>query len=82
MMRIPVMIGAFLSPLLFPFPLTVLLALVASLFFPPAGLLIGALVDALYYVPGSLPLGLIWGAVLTFVAFFVRRFMKARIIGG
>ncbi len=83
MIRIILIAAAFLSPFLFPYPATLILALVASLLLPPVGIMIGLLVDALYYTSGAswLPVGILTGAVLTLLGILVRRFVKTRIIG-
>jgi hypothetical protein len=82
MIRTVFIVCAFLSPLLFPFPLTVVFVFIASVFLPPVGLMIGALIDALYYTPGASfwPLGIVLGITFTVLGTLVRRFIKARII--
>lgn len=83
MIRAILVLAALLSPFLFPYPYTLLLSFIASLYVPPAALLSGIVTDLFYYVPAAgLPLGLIFGALLSVIALFVRRFIKARIIGG
>lgn len=75
---------AALSPFFFPYPATVLLSFAASLFFPYLALGIGILTDALYLAPNAafFPVATGIGAVTSLLAFFVRRFIKARIMGG
>lgn len=80
-LRWMVILAAFVAPFFFPFPFTLLLAFLASLFVPPVALGVGVLVDLLYYSSG-LPTGTVWGLGLFILGFFVRRFIKARIIGG
>mgnify|MGYP003421979206 CR=1 FL=1 len=86
MIRVVVVVAAIFSPFLFPYPATLLFSFAASLYFPLAGVLLGVLTDLLYYVPGasafSLPVGTISGALISGGALLVRRFVKARIIGG
>lgn len=74
---------AFISTILFPWPLTVLLTLGVSVYEPLVPLAIGIFADTLYYTPqaGVLPLFTIYGALLTIVAFFVRSRLKTSIIG-
>jgi len=77
-------IGAvFFSPFFFPYPFTLVLSFAASLFVPFVGILIGILTDVLYFVPhvDHIPLASLLGALVSVVAFFVRRFLKARIMG-
>ncbi len=73
----------FISTVLFPWPLSVLLALCASLFEPLVPLAAGLFADTLYYVPqaGVLPLFTLGGGALTIIAFFVRDRLKTSIIG-
>lgn len=80
-MRYIVFAFAVLSVFFFPFPLTVLLSFVASLYVPVAGLFIGAFADLLYYTPhaSAYPIALVLGAVVSLVAFIVRRFVRARV---
>ena len=81
MKRVPVFVFASLSPLLFPFPLTVIASFVASLLWVPFGLLMGIVTDILYWAPGGgLPVGTSIGVAVTLIAFLVRKFTKARIM--
>jgi hypothetical protein len=75
---------AFISVLLFPWPFTVLLVLVAAFFEPLVPLAIGIFADTLYYTPhaGAFPVLWLYGALLTGVAYFVRSRIKTSIIGG
>lgn len=83
-MKYSVALAAFFSPFVFPFPATILLSLAASIFFPPVALLAGLLTDFLYYTPGASawPVASTLGLFLSVLGLFVRRFLKARIIGG
>lgn len=73
----------FISAVLFPWPLMVILALVTSFFEPFVPLAVGLFADTLYYAPqaGALPLFTLYGALATGLAFFVRSRLKASIIG-
>lgn len=84
MIRILLTVIALIAPFLFPYPFTLVLSFAGALAFPVVGLLVGALVDLLYYVPhpGIYPLATFTGVFIFVAAFFVRRFVKARIIGG
>ena len=70
------------SVFLFPYPLTLVLSVIAGVFFPPMPLITGILVDLYYHVPGAamLPWGVVWGLVLSLLAVGAHRFVKARII--
>ncbi len=74
---------AFISTVLFPWPLTVLLTLGVSLYEPLVPLAIGIFADTLYYTPqvGVLPLFTIYGLIAAVIAFFVRSRLKTSIIG-
>jgi hypothetical protein len=81
MIRAILLVAAFVSIFLFPYPATFILSFIASLFFPPAALIAGIITDLVYFVPGAyaFPLGIVLGALLSLIAFFVRRFAKTRI---
>ncbi len=66
-------ITAFASAVLFPWPLTVLLALAASFFEPLAPLAVGLFADTLYYAPGagSLPVYTLYGLLVSGISLFV-----------
>lgn len=83
MMRPVLTLVALVSALLFPWPLTALLALSVSLFEPLVPLSAGLLTDTFYYAPssGGLPLFTLYGAVVTALAFFVRSRLSKGIIG-
>ncbi len=76
-------VATFVSVVLFPWPLSVLLALVASLFEPLVPLAAGLFADALYYAPsaGRMPVFALYGLALTLAAVFVRSRLRAGIIG-
>lgn len=71
------------SVLLFPWPLTVLLGIVAALFEPLVPLAAGILADTLFWTPqlGPIPLFAFFGAITTALAFFVRSRLETSIIG-
>ncbi len=73
----------FISAVLFPWPLTVALALLTSLFEPLIPLSIGLFADTLYYTPQSsvIPFFTFYGALVTALAFLVRSRLKTGIIG-
>lgn len=74
----------FISTVLSPWPLTVLLALAVSLFEPLVPLAAGLFADTLYYAPqsGIVPVFTLYGALATAAALFVRSRLKTGIIGG
>jgi len=78
-MRQSIIVLTFLSTILFPWPLTALLALLASSFEPLIPLSVGIFADTLYYVPHGtfLPAATLTGACVTVIAFFVRSRLKA-----
>lgn len=82
--RFALIVSALFSFFLFPYPYTLALAFVASIFVPWFALALGLLYDALFMIPheGSVPLASILGAVSSLLAHLVRRFVKARIMGG
>jgi hypothetical protein len=84
MMRGLLTMGTFISVVLFPWPLTVLFALVSACFEPLVPLAVGLFADTLYYLPreGVLPLFTLFGAGATVVAIFVRSRLSAGIIKG
>jgi hypothetical protein len=73
MMRGVLALSTFVSAILFPWPLTALLALVASVSEPLIPLAAGLFVDTLYYAPhaGMWPLFTLCGVAATAIAFFV-----------
>lgn len=75
--------SALISVVAFPFPYTIALVLVGSFFEPLLPLAIGLLADVLYYAPGMAiyPRYTIYGALLTGLVIFVRKQLRAGIIG-
>ncbi len=74
--------SAFFSPFFFPYPLTLLLSLIASAFVPWIAVVVGIMQDALFMIPyeGRIPTATLLGAGASVVALVVRRFVKARIM--
>ncbi len=74
MIRPYISISALTSLVLFPWPLTVALALAAAVVEPLVPLGIGILADTLYYSSQSYPVPLytLLGAVVSGIAYFVR----------
>lgn len=66
------------STIFFPWPLTALLAFVASFFEPLVPLAAGVFADTLYYSPaeGGFPIFSLYGLALTAGAVFVRSRMR------
>jgi len=83
MIRGTLTILTFISTVLFPWPFTAVLALIASISEPLTPLAVGLFADVLYYAPQAvaLPLFTFYGALATAIAFFVRSRLKASIIG-
>ena len=73
---------AFISTILFPWPLTAMLALAVSLFEPLVPLSIGLFADTLYYAPqsGTIPLFTVYGALATILGFVVRSRLNTSMI--
>jgi hypothetical protein len=72
--------AAILSAFLFPWPFVLLLAVAAAIYVPPIALFIGILYDVLYYgTPYSFPVASVLGLVVSILAFFARRFIRARV---
>lgn len=82
MARAALVAAALLSPLLFPYPLTLVLSFLAGLAFPPVPFVAGIIADALYFTPGAawFPAASAAGLALSVGAFFMQRFLKARIM--
>lgn len=76
-------LSALISTVLFPWPLTALLGIVAAIFEPLVPLAVGIFADTLYWSPqlGTIPLLTLCGALATILAFFVRSRLETRIIG-
>jgi len=82
MIRRLLTISTFISVVLFPWPLTALLAIITAFFEPLIPLAAGLFADTLYYVPqgGGLPLYTLFGVLATIIAFFVRSRLSTGII--
>lgn len=80
MIRVVLTILALIAPFVFPWPLTAVLALLASYFLPPVALLVGALMEFLYGV-GGVPYALIAGLLGSLFMYGVQKLVKARIMG-
>ena len=81
MMRGVLTVLTFVSAVLFPWPLTALLAATSALYVPLLPLSIGIFSDTLYYTPAvGLPLFTLGGTALTLIAFFVRSRLNTGII--
>lgn len=75
-------IATFVSIILFPWPLTALLAFSASFFEPLVPLSAGVFADTLYYSPQTgLPLFTLYGLIVSVVAVLVRRQMRTSTMG-
>lgn len=74
MIRGPLTLITGASLILFPWPLTLCLALVTSVYEPVVPLAIGLMADTLYSAPfsGILPLYTLYGGAITVLALFVR----------
>ena len=75
-------IATFVSAVLFPWPLTALLAVITSFFEPLVPLAAGLFVDTLYYVPhaGAFPVFTLYGLLVSGIAVLVRSQLRASII--
>lgn len=75
-------IGAFVSVVLFPWPLWTVVALMLGALDPIVPLAVGIFADALYYAPNLsvLPVFTLFGAVAAATSFFVRSRLKASIM--
>lgn len=80
MTRIALPVFAAIALFIFPAVVGGVCVFVSALGFPLSGVVLGLLWDALYYPGHGLPVGLIYGAIAGLVSFFVRRFIKARIM--
>ena len=81
-MRYAVLVLALAGPLLFPWPLVAVLAVLAAASFPLAPLGVGVIMDAFHYAPGAagIPLAVAAGLTATLIALAVRQFVKTSII--
>ncbi|HEC93841.1 MAG TPA: hypothetical protein ENI56_00490 [Candidatus Kaiserbacteria bacterium] len=78
MIYIAFFIGAILSPFLFPWQYTAVLAIISSWRYPFAALAIGIEFDILYMIPHGFffPVGTVAGVVVTTFMFFAKYIMK------
>ncbi len=76
-------LSTFVSVILFPWPLSVLLAIVASFFEPLVPIAAGIFADTLYWAPrtGALPTFTLYGLVVSAITVLVRSRLSAGIIG-
>ncbi len=83
MMRGTLTLATLASVIFFPWPLTVLLALVSAPFEPLVPLAAGLFADTLYYAPssGGFPVLTLFGAIATVAVFFVRSRLSAGSMG-
>jgi hypothetical protein len=82
MIRAALIIAGLLAPFFFPWKFSLLLAFALSLALPLGGIATGLVADALYYSPAfGLPWATIAAVIGALIAYGVRRFAKARIIG-
>ena len=72
----------FISVILFPWPLTILLALATSFFEPMVPLAVGVFADTLYYASGTggWPVYTLYGLAVSIIAAFVRSQLRASTI--
>ncbi|HEX5774978.1 MAG TPA: hypothetical protein VFY28_03410 [Candidatus Paceibacterota bacterium] len=83
MFRIALILLSVIAPLMFPWPLSLALLLLAALSFPAIALLGGVLMDVLYFAPGAalMPWGILAGIAGFVLATVMHDFMKTRIMG-
>ncbi|MDD3531165.1 MAG: hypothetical protein PHV99_01040 [Candidatus Pacebacteria bacterium] len=67
-------IASFVSAILFPWPLTIVLTFVTSFFEPLVPVAVGLFADTLYYAPssGSWPIATLSGLAVSIIAALVR----------
>lgn len=82
MIRIAVLLAAFVSLFCFPWPLTVFLTLSIAYDEPLVPLAVGMCADALYFaaVPGSYWTMTVCGALATIISYWVRKRVHTSII--
>lgn len=80
MMRAVILVATFLSLVWLPWPMTVVLMVVASISFPLSGIAFGILFDLLYAPAAGIPLGLLWGSAASIAGYAISRFIRERII--
>lgn len=82
MMRKAMIVLTFMSTVLFPWPLTAVLAVGLASVEPLIPLAVGVFADTLYFShQGTLPMATVYGALVSAVAFFVRSRLKTGIMG-
>lgn len=76
-------LSTFVSIILFPWPLSALLAVVTSFFEPLVPIAAGIFADTLYWAPGAgaLPTFTLYGLILSVITVLVRSRLSAGIIG-
>lgn len=82
MMRIALIVSAFLSLFLFPFSFSVAMAIAAAVVAPLTPLALGIFADLLYFAPRAsiVPLYTCLGALLALGAFGARKFFETSIV--
>ncbi|OGG64666.1 hypothetical protein A3J11_02875 [Candidatus Kaiserbacteria bacterium RIFCSPLOWO2_02_FULL_55_12] len=82
MMRAALTLLPFVSAIFFPWPFTVLLALISVRWEPLVPLAVGLFADTLYYVPSAalVPVFTLSGAAVTVIALFVRSRLRTSIM--
>ncbi len=78
-LRIGTILLALLAPFFFPYPVTLILSFVGGVIFSPLSIIVGVSLDLLYGT-SVLPVHTLIGCGIALVTFFVRRFIKARIM--
>jgi hypothetical protein len=73
-------VATLISVFVFPWPLTVVLALAAGLFWPPFTIIIGGLYDLVYAPSFGFPWWFAGSIVAAVVLHFVQQFLKTRIM--
>jgi hypothetical protein len=84
MIRVVIIIVACISLFWLPWPLSIVLLVLAAVYDPLAATGLGLLADVLYFAHGvyGFPYMTVLGIVIACIALFVRKFAEARIIGG
>ena len=84
MIRAVSIIAALISLFWLPWPLTIVLLILVSAYEPLAAAGLGLFADVLYFAHGvyGFPYMTVLGVCIALIAFFVRKFVEARIIGG
>ena len=79
-LRILLVLATAASLMWLPWPLTIVFIFASGLMFPPLALLFGVLADVLYYSGHGYYLATLFGVALTGLCYFVRYFVKTRIM--